>query len=180
MVLYNIIISKNNIFFDTSNDRYNGLNINLKGQTVKKINARQYRGGLRPASQDAKYLLEPSGIIISIEFLEISVTLNGLKFNEIFVRPDLDDEGYNRFIEESIIVINKMITFLDNYNIKQTGKEVGLVSRLDNLPNNTKGVISSFLTGEKGSIGSQTNKLQQNLGTSLAPRPRKRHTRRRR
>jgi len=47
-----------------------------------------------------------------------------------------------------------------------------------NIPYNAKGVISSFLTGEKGSIGSQKNKLQQNLGTSLAARPRRRKTRR--
>jgi hypothetical protein len=83
--------------------------------------------------------------------------------------------------------------------IKQAGKEAGLVKRLEmpnvlnrapgnnksrtlrrNLPYNAKGAISSFLTGKSGSLQSQTNKLQQNLGTSLAPRPRKRHTRRRR
>jgi len=105
------------------------------------------------------------------------------------------DEGQN----EADAILHELRHFLDTMLIKQVGRQVGLVKRLKtpnvlnrepghnksktlrrNVPYNAKGVISSFLTGEKGTIVSQTDKLQQMIGTSLAPRPRKRHTRRRR
>jgi len=136
-------------------------------------------------------LLQPSNIEIRIDFQSVKLKFPGVSITQAV----LGDDGGE---DESDAKLDELRHFLDKLVVKQqTRKEVLMVNRLEmpnvlnrapgnnksktlrrNVSYNAKGVISSFLTGEKGSIDSQTNKLQQMLGTSLASRPRKRKTRR--
>jgi len=199
MGLYEIILQPNLIYLNTSHygrgyypprrdpidqivrDYNEGITIPLSGQHVQKLG-------------NYKYLLQPSNATIDFWYNTILISLpGGIKIREDFTdNSPLSDEEMEQQIDS-------LDDFLNKESIKQVGRQVSLVDQLEmpnvlnrapgnnksrtlrrNLPYNAKGVISSFLTGEKGSLGSQTNKLQQNLGMSLAPRPRKRHTRRRR
>jgi len=180
MPLNDIILRPNEIYLDTGRNGYEmGITIPLSGQYISKL-----RYG---------YLLQPSGTIIELEDIGVNITLpGGIKIKEFFS----DGWGDLRY-EESAEKIDSLDDFLNKESIKQVGRQVGLVKQLEmpnvlnrapgnnksrtlrrNLPYNAKGAISSFLTGKTGSINSQTNKLQQNIGTAMAPRPRKRHTRR--
>lgn len=70
--------------------------------------------------------------------------------------------------------LDKLIEDLPKRPIRSAGRNlVGLreVGEGLGLPPNVEGHIGSFLSGKKGSAASQTNKLRQNLGESLAPRP---------
>ena len=200
MVLYEIVLQPNLIFLNTDvhdrgyypprrdpinnveRDNNVGITIPLSGQHVQKL-----RGGV--------YLLQPSNTTIMIGENSVQISLpGGIKIREGFFSGygDLSDE-------ETEQQIDSLDSFLTKESIKQVGRQVGLVGQLEmpnvlnrgpgnnksrtlrrNVPYNAKGVIASFLTGKTGSINSQTNKLQQNIGTAMAPRPRKRHTRRRR
>lgn len=175
------ILRPNVLFFWTGRggDSDDGITIDLTGQFVKQLD-------------EDGWLLQPSNIEIRIDFQSVKLKFPGVSITQAV----LGDDGGE---DESDAKIDELRHFLDKLVVKQqTRKEVLMVNRLEmpnvlnrapgnnksrtlrrNLPYNAKGVISSFLTGEKGSIGSQKNKLQQNLGTSLAPRPRKRYTRRR-
>jgi len=179
------IVKPNTLFFwtgkayhgDTHDD--DGITVDLSGQILKQIN-------------EDTWLLQPSNIEIKIDFQSVKLKFPGVTITQAIV-PELD-QGEN----EADAILDELRHFFDRLLIKQAGKEAGLVKRLEmpnvlnrvpgnnksrtlhrNVPYNAKGVISSFLTGKTGSINSQTNKLQQNLGMSLASRPRKRHTRRR-
>ena len=64
-------------------------------------------------------------------------------------------------------------------------KELNEITRgsiLTNLPEDVEGHIASYISGEKGSIKAQNDKLKQKLGYSMAPRAgrrtRRRHRRR--
>ena len=178
------IVKPNTLFFwtgkayhgDTHDD--DGITVDLSGQTLKQIN-------------EDTWLLQPSNIEIKIDFQSVKLKFPTVSITQAIV-PELD-EGEN----EADAILDELRHFFDRLLIKQAGKEAGLVKRLEmpnvlnrapgnnksrtlhrNVPYNAKGVISSFLTGKSGSLQSQTNKLQQNLGTSLAARPRKRKTRR--
>jgi hypothetical protein len=175
------ILPPNVMFFWTGHgeDSDDGITIDLTGQFVKQLD-------------EDGWLLQPSNIEIRIEFQSVKITVSGVSITQAV----LGDDGGE---DESDAKLDELRHFLDKLVVKQqTRKEVLMVNRLEmpnvlnrapgnnksrtirgNIPYNAKGVISSFLTGEKGSIGSQKNKLQQNLGTSLAPRPRRRKTRRR-
>jgi hypothetical protein len=199
MVLQQIILQPDLIFLNTSphnrdyyppNNRgdYNvGITVPLSGQYISKLGY--------------KYLLEPSGTIIEVGDSTVDITLpGGIKISEGFFRGyTFGANSYPLSDEEMEQQINSLDNFLNKESIKRVGRQVGLVKQLEmpnvlnrapgnnksrtlrrNVPYGAKGVISSFLTGKTGSINSQTNKLQQNLGTAMAPRPRKRHTRRRR
>ena len=155
-----------------------GIMIDLTGQLVKRIN-------------EDTWLLQPSNIEIKIDFQTLKLKFPDVTITQAIV-PGLD-EGE----DEADAILDELRHFLDKMLVKQIGKEVGMVKRLEmpnvlnrvsgnnksrtlhrNVPYNAKGVIASFLTGKTGSINSQTNKLQQNIGTSMAPRPRRRKTRR--
>ena len=178
------IVKPNTLFFwtgkayhgDTHDD--DGITVDLSGQILKQIN-------------EDTWLLQPSNIEIKIDFQTVKLKFPTMSITQAIV-PELD-EGE----DEADAILDELRHFFDRLLIKQAGKEAGLVKRLEmpnvlnrapgnnksrtlhrNVPYNAKGVISSFLTGKSGSLQSQTNKLQQNLGTSLAPRPRKRKTRR--
>jgi hypothetical protein len=178
------IVKPNKLFFwtgkayhgDTHDD--DGITVDLSGQILKQIN-------------EDTWLLQPSNIEIKIDFQTVKLKFPTMSITQAIV-PELD-EGE----DEADAILDELRHFFDRLLIKQAGKEAGLVKRLEmpnvlnrapgnnksrtlhrNVPYNAKGVISSFLTGKSGSLQSQTNKLQQNLGTSLAPRPRKRKTRR--
>jgi hypothetical protein len=200
MVLHEIVLQPNLIFLNTSphdrgyypprrdprtnteRDGNVGITIPLSGQHVQKLG-------------NYNYLLQPSGTEIMIWEDSVQILLpGGIKIREGFF------SGYGDLSNEEMEQqLDSLDSFLTKESIKQVGRQVGLVKQLEmpnvlnrapgnnksrtlrrNVPYGAKGVISSFLTGKTGSINSQTNKLQQNLGTSLAPRPRKRHTRRRR
>jgi len=178
---FGAILPPNVLFFWTGHgeDSDDGITVDLTDQFVKQLD-------------EDGWLLQPSNIEIRIEFQSVKITVSGVSITQAV----LGDDGGE---DESDAKIDELRHFLDKLVAKQqTRKEVLMVNRLEmpnvlnrapgnnksrtlrrNIPYNAKGVISSFLTGEKGSIGSQKNKLQQNLGTSLAPRPRRRKTRRR-
>ena len=180
---FGLILPPNVLFFWTGHgeDSDDGIIVYLSGQTLKQLD-------------EDGWLLQPSNIEIRIDFESIKLKFPGASITQAIAVDDGEGE------DEADAKLDELRHFLDKLVVKQqTRKEVLMVNRLEmpnvlnrapgnnksrtlrrNIPYNAKGVISSFLTGEKGSIGSQTNKLQQNLGTSLAPRPRKRHTRRRR
>ena len=181
MPLTDIILRPNEIYLDTGKNGYEmGITIPLSGQHVQKIGKYEY-------------LLEPSGTIIKVGDIKVNITLpGGIKIKESFM-DGWGDPNY----EESFEITDSLYNFLNKERIKQVGRQVGLVKQLEmpnvlnrapgnnksrtlrrNVPYNAKGVISSFLTGKTGSINSQTNKLQQNLDTAMAPRPRRRKTRR--
>jgi len=177
-------VKPNTLFFWTGEQYGNsfdddGITVDLSGQTFKQIN-------------EDTCLLQPSNIEIKIDFQTVKLKFPNVTISQAII-PELDG-GEN----EADAILDELRHFLDKMLVKQVGREVGLVKQLKmpnvlnrapgnnksktlrrNVSYNAKGVISSFLTGEKGSIDSQTNKLQQMLGTSLAPRSRKRHTRRR-
>jgi len=175
------ILRSNVLFFWTGHgeDSDDGITVDLTGQFVKQLD-------------EDGWLLQPSNIEIRIDFQSVKITVSGMSITQAITVDD--DEGE----DEADAKLDELRHFLDKLVAKQQiRKEVLMVNRLEmpnvlnrgpgnnksrtlrrNIPYNAKGVISSFLTGEKGSIGSQTNKLQQNLGTAMAPRPRKRHTRR--
>ena len=180
------VVPPNTLFFWTGTayhgDTYDddGIMIDLAGQTLKRIN-------------EDTWLLQPSNIEIKIDFQTLKLKFPGVTITQAII-PGLD-EGE----DEADAILDELRHFLDKMLVKQVGKEVGMVKRLEmpnvlnrapgnnksrtlrrNVPYNAKGVISSFLTGKTGSINSQTNKLQQNIGTSMAPKPRKRKTRHRR
>jgi hypothetical protein len=177
------IVRPNTLFFwsgqqDEESYDDDGITVDLTGQTLKQLD-------------EDGWLLQPSNIEIKIDFQSVKLKFPGVTITQAIV-PELD-EGE----DEADAILDELRHFFDKMLIKQVGKEVGLVKQLEmpavlnrapgnnkshtirrNLPYNTKGAISSFLTGKTGSINSQTNKLQQNLGTAMAPRPRKRKTRR--
>jgi hypothetical protein len=181
---FSAILPPNVLFFWTGHgeDSDDGIIVYLSGQTLTQLD------------MDG-WLLQPSNIEIRIDFESVKLKFPGVSITQAIAVDDGEGE------DEADAKLDELRQFFDRLivkqGIKQVGKEVGMVSRLEmpvalnrmaennnsstllrNIPNGPKGVISSFLTGKKGSLGSQTNKLQQNLGTSLAPRPRKRHTRR--
>jgi len=171
------ILPPNVLYFWTGHGD-DGITVDLTGQFVKQLD-------------EDGWLLQPSNIEIRIDFQSVKLKFPGASITQAV----LGDDGGE---DESDAKLDELRHFLDKLVVKQqTRKEVLMVNRLEmpnvlnrapgnnksrtlrrNIPYNAKGVISSFLTGEKGSIGSQKNKLQQNLGTSLAARPRKRKTRR--
>jgi len=178
---FSAILRPNVLFFWTGHgeDSDDGITVNLTGQVVKQLD-------------EDGWLLQPSNIEIRIDFQSVKLKFPGASITQAV----LGDDGGE---DESDAKLDELRHFLDKLVVKQqTRKEVLMVNRLEmpnvlnrapgnnksrtlrrNIPYNAKGVISSFLTGEKGSIGSQKNKLQQNLGMSLAVRPRRRKTRRR-
>jgi len=178
---FSAILRPNVLFFWTGHgeDSDDGITVDLTDQVVKQLD-------------EDGWLLQPSNIEIRIDFQSVKITVSGVSITQAV----LGDDGGE---DESDAKLDELRHFLDKLVVKQqTRKEVLMVNRLEmpnvlnrapgnnksrtlrrNIPYNAKGVISSFLTGEKGSIGSQKNKLQQNLGTSLAARPRRRKTRRR-
>ena len=175
------ILRPNVLFFWTGygEDSDDGITVDLTDQVVKQLD-------------EDGWLLQPSNIEIRIDFQSVKLKFPGASITQAITVDD--DEGE----DEADAKLDELRMFLDKLVVKQqTRKEVLMVNRLEmpnvlnrapgnnksrtlrrNIPYNAKGVISSFLTGEKGSIGSQKNKLQQNLGTSLAARPRRRKTRR--
>jgi hypothetical protein len=57
---------------------------------------------------------------------------------------------------------------------KQKGRDLTALKRVGlakNLPEDVEGIIGQFLTGKKGTTGSQMDQLQQSTGVSMAPRP---------
>ena len=179
------IVPPTALFFWTgeqNGDSYedDGITIDLAGQTLKQIN-------------EDTWLLQPSNIEIKIDFQTVKLKFPGV----VITQAVLGDQGGE---DASDAVIDELRQFFDNLLARQqTRKEVVMVNRLEfpatlhrepgnnktrtlrrNLNHNAKGVIASFLTGKTGSINSQTNKLQQNIGIAMAPRPRKRQTRHRR
>jgi len=179
---FGAILPPNVLFFWTGHgeDSDDGITVDLTDQVVKQLD-------------EDGWLLQPSNIEIRIEFESVKLKFPGATITQAIAVDD--DEGE----DEADAKLDELRHFLDKLVVKrQTRKEVLMVNRLEmpnvlnrapgnnksrtlrrNIPYNAKGVISSFLTGQKGSIGSQTNKLQQNLGTSLAARPRKSSRRRR-
>jgi len=168
-----ITISKSKIVININNSSNNVLNLDIAGQTVEKLN-------------ETTYLFKPSGVIISINFLSFIDDFFQRKSESYIITAKLNEIEFktliytfhpfvNQYNQDNIIAVQNLIKFLDNL---VTQRELKSLKQINNLSNNTKGVISSFITGKTGSIQSQTNKIQQNLGTSLAPRPRKRKTRR--
>jgi hypothetical protein len=171
------ILPPNVLYFWTGHGD-DGITVDLFDQVVKQLD-------------EDGWLLQPSNIEIRIDFQSVKLKFPGVSITQAVL-------GDNGGEDESDAKLDELRHFLDKLVVKrQTRKEVLMVNRLEmpnvlnrapgnnksrtlrrNIPYNAKGVISSFLTGEKGSIGSQKNKLQQNLGTSLASRPRKRKTRR--
>lgn len=174
---FSAILRHNVLFFWTGHgeDSDDGITVELSGQFVKRID-------------EDTYVLEPSNITIQFVFQSIVLKLPGISITQAVMGADED---------ESDAKLDELRTFLDSLLVKQTGREVGLISQLEmpvilnrgstgntkaktlrrNVPYNAKGLISGFLTGRTGSLPAQTNALQQNLGTSLAPRPRKRKSR---
>ena len=179
---FSSILRPNVLFFWTGHgeDSDDGITVDLTDQVVKQLD-------------EDGWLLQPSNIEIRIDFQSVKLKFPGASITQAIAVDD--DEGE----DEADAKLDELRHFLDRFLVKQAGRQAGLVKRLEmpavlnrapgnnksrtlhrNIPYEAQGVISSFLTGKSGSIGSQTNKLQQNLGTSLAARPRKRHTRRRR
>jgi hypothetical protein len=179
---FSAILRPNVLFFWTGHgeDSDDGITVDLTGQFVKQLD-------------EDGWLLQPSNIEIRIDFQSVKITVSGVSITQAIAVDD--DEGE----DEADAKLDELRQFFERLLIKQTGLTAGLVGRLEmpavlnrapgnnksrtlrrNVPYGAKGVISSFLTGKSGSINSQTNKLQQNLGMSLAVRPRKRKTRRNR
>ena len=180
---FSAILRPNVLYFWTGHgeDSDDGITVDLSGQFVKQLD-------------EDGWLLQPSNIEIRIDFQSVKLKFPGASITQAITVDD--DEGE----DEADAKLDELRQFFERLLIKQTGLTAGLVSRLEmpavlnrapgnnksrtlrrNIPYEAQGVISSFLTGKSGSIGSQTNKLQQNLGTAMAPRPRRRrrHTRRR-
>ena len=179
---FSAILRPNVLFFWTGRgeDSDDGITIDLAGQFVKQLD-------------EDGWLLQPSNIEIRIEFESVKLTFPGASITQAIKV----DEGEGE--DEADAKLDELRSYFKTMLIKQVGRSAGLVGRLEmpmelnrapgnnksrtlrrNIPYEAQGIISSFLTGQKGSIGSQTNKLQQNLGVSLAPRPRKNTRRRRR
>jgi hypothetical protein len=183
---FGLILPPNVLFFWTGHgeDSDDGIIVYLSGQILKQLD-------------EDGWLLQPSNIEIRIDFQSVKLKFPGVSITQAIAVDEGDGE------DEADAKLDELRQFFDRLivkqGIKQVGKEVGMVSRLEmpvalnrmvennnsstllrNIPYNAKGVIASFLTGKTGSINSQTNKLQQNIGTAMAPRPRRRKTRRRR
>jgi hypothetical protein len=182
---FGAILPPNVLFFWTGHgeDSDDGITVDLTGQTLTQLD-------------EDGWLLQPSNIEIRIEFQSVKLKFPGASITQAVLEDDGGEDESDAKIDELRHFLDKMLV---KQAIKQGGKEVGLVKQLEmpnvlnrapgnnksrtlrrNVPYNAKGVISSFLTGKTGSINSQTNKLQQNIGTAMAPRPRRRKTRRRR
>jgi hypothetical protein len=180
---FGAILPPNVLFFWTGHgeDSDDGITIDLTGQFVKQLD-------------EDGWLLQPSNIEIRIEFQSVKLKFPGASITQAVLGDDGGEDESDAKLDELRQFFERL---LNKQGIKQVGKQVGMVSRLEmpvalnrmlennnstspprNIPYGAKGVISSFLTGKKGSLASQTNKLQQNLGTAMAPRPRKRKTRR--
>lgn len=177
---FGAILQPNVLFFWTGHgeDSDDGITVDLSGQFVKQLD-------------EDGWLLQPSNIEIRIDFQSVKLKFPGVSITQAIKV----DEGEGE--DEADAKLDELRHFFERLLVKQVGRSVGLVGQLEmpvvlnrapgnnksrtlhrNMPYNAKGVISSFLTGEKGSLGSQTNKLQQIIGTPMAPRPRKRKTRR--
>jgi len=183
---FDAIVPHNTLFFWTGNHQdelygEDGIKIDLSGQVVKQID-------------EDSWLLQPSNIEIRIDFQTVKLKSPSMNISQAIMVGEGGGE------DEADAIVDELRHFLDRFIVKQAGRSAGLVNRLEmpmelnrapgnnksktlrrNIPYGAKSVISSFLTGKTGSLQAQTNKLQQNLGVAMAPRPRRRrrHTRRR-
>lgn len=89
--------------------------------------------------------------------------------NVIYIDTDTT-QIYDRYSEESK---EQFVEAIQKYILSQKGRNTLMVHELGEsrqLPENVDSVIASFLSGKKGSLQGQLNKLKQNTGISLAPR----------
>ena len=177
------IVRPNTLFFwsgqqDEESYDDDGITVDLTGQFVKQLD-------------EDGWLLQPSNIEIRIDFQTVKLKFSGASITQAIMVGE--DEGE----DEADAILDELRHFFDRLLIKQVGREVGMVNRIEfpdvlhrepgnntvrtlhrNLNPNVKSVIASFLTGKRGSIGNQSRKLKENVVASLAPRPRRRKTRR--
>jgi hypothetical protein len=109
------------------------------------------------------------------------------RFNEIIT----DREGYDEIQEDGNLSLYfpRTHTFQDLFMpVIQKGQDLTSLKRVGlakNLPDDLEALTGQFLTGKKGTTGSQMDQLRQDTGVPMAPRPSGRptggrHTRRRR
>jgi hypothetical protein len=95
------------------------------------------------------------------------------RFNEIIT----DREGYDEIEEDGNLSLYfpRTHTFQDLFMpVIQKGRDLTSAKRVGlakNLPEDVEGIMGQFLTGKKGTTGSQMDQLQQDIGVPMAPRP---------
>jgi hypothetical protein len=92
-----------------------------------------------------------------------------LLFIQETMSPDLTIDDRDIIIE----AFKSHIVRLQTQQRMRNLTEVLRVGKNRALPENVENIMASFLSGKKGTINGQVNKLKQNVGYSLAPRTRK-------
>ena len=148
------------IFFATSHEM-EGINIKYEGQQIEYI---------APSTRynPDTYKFTPSNVVLEVLPFGINIRCSGITIHQ-FMEDERHDTNHLKEFLASLIAIQA-----NSYkNNLQSVKKVGSAK---SLPENVEGRIGTFLSGKTGALATQENKLNQNMGFSLAARP-KRKTR---
>lgn len=153
------------IFFATE-DEMEGINLKYEGQHIEHIEHRAYRQNSAPFNMVHidKYKFTPSNIVLRVSRGEVLITVSGIKIDLFMIGVHGDDytDHLNDFLGG--LISSQANTYKNNL---QSVKKVGSAK---SLPENVESRIGTFLSGKTGPLVSQENKLNQNMGISLAPR----------
>ena len=144
------------IFFATD-DVMEGINLKYDGQYIEHIAASRSHGF-------ATYKFSPSNVILELSEIEVSIRCGGIRIHQFMI-----EEGVPNNTNDLKDFLAALIAIQANAykNNLQSVKKVGSAK---SLPENVEGRIGTFLSGKTGALITQENKLNQNMGISLAPR----------
>ena len=166
---------KDGMFLYTINDveSFSGITIPIKGEVITHtfINSSETN-----SSQDI-YNFSPSNISLNINYGGyepiIKITIGKFKISPIWADQDEDDD----LLPQDNPIVLKIKSYLNNIIEKEKahekGREVASLKELGasrQLPENMESLIGSYLTGKKGSLNAQMNRIKQNSGIPIAPR----------
>jgi len=153
------------IFFATD-DEMEGINLKYNGQHIEHIEHLRYRQNSAPFNlvRTDTYKFTPSNVVLQVSPSIVNINCNGLKIEQWMTGADGDayTDHLNDFVA-SLIAIQANSYKENLQSVKKVGEARG-------LPHNVEGRIGTFLSGKTGPLISQENKLNQNMGISLAPR----------
>ena len=142
------------IYFATE-DEMEGINLKYEGQHIEYIAPSER---YRPDT----YKFKPSNVVLEVFPFAINIRCSGIaihQFMEDGIHDTYDLKGF----------LASLISLQANAykNNLQSVKNIG---QAKSLPHNVEDKIGTFLSGKTGPLVSQENKLNQNMGFSLAPR----------
>jgi len=162
---------KDGMFLYTTNDleSFSGITIPIKGEVITHT--------VTNSNEDI-YNFSPSNITLNINYGGdeplIKITIGKFKISPIWA--DQDEEDDDLLAEENPITL-KITSYLNNIiekeKAREKGREVASLKELGasrQLPENMESVIGSYLTGKKGTLNAQINRIKQNSGIPIAPR----------